>query len=95
MEDMTVDKQKLKIHKQLLKDEVLKQRKQLNELDRYAQGKTMALKSLSDFFQNQTLSKVDQIRHTRSFSKNSFEGASSEGEGSITSRSEKSHKSNN
>jgi hypothetical protein len=48
----------LKMHKKVLKDEVLRLRKELNESEIKAQNKTLALKSLADFFNNQTLAKV-------------------------------------
>ncbi len=49
------------MHKKVLKDEVLRLRKELNESEIRASNKTVALKSLADFFNNQTLAKVRQM----------------------------------
>ena len=46
------------MHKKVLKDEVLRLRKELNESELKAHNKSVALKSLADFFNNQTLAKV-------------------------------------
>ena len=40
------------MHKKVLKDEVLRLRKELNESEIRAQNKSVALKSLADFFNN-------------------------------------------
>ena len=61
IEKLIKEKKKLKNHKQLLKDEVLRQRTELNQLERVATQKTEALTSLSDFFKNHTLAKVKKI----------------------------------
>jgi chromosome segregation ATPase len=61
LEEMSVQKKTLKMHKKVLKDEVLRLRKELNEAEMKAQNKTVALKSLADFFNNQTLAKVRQM----------------------------------
>lgn len=55
VEDLVSQKKTLKMHKKVLKDEVLRLRKELNETEIRAQNKTVALKSLADFFNNQTL----------------------------------------
>jgi len=44
-----------------LKDEVMRLRKELNDVELKAHNKTVALKSLADFFNNQTLNKVRQM----------------------------------
>ena len=49
------------MHKKVLKDEVLRLRKELNESEIKAHNKSVALKSLADFFNNQTLAKVRQM----------------------------------
>ena len=58
---MKTEQKKLKLHKKLFKEEVLRLRKQLNEAELKAQNKEVALKSLSDFFNNQTLAKIRQM----------------------------------
>jgi hypothetical protein len=49
------------MHKKVLKDEVLRLRKEVNEWELKAQNKSVALKSLADFFNNQTLAKLRQM----------------------------------
>ena len=61
IEEIGVQKKTLKMHKKVLKDEVLRLRKEVNEAEIKAQNKTVALKSLADFFNNQTLAKVRQM----------------------------------
>lgn len=61
LEDLVGQKKTLKMHKKVLKDEVLRLRKELNESEIRAQNKSVALKSLADFFNNQTLAKVRQM----------------------------------
>ena len=61
IEDLGVKKKTLKMHKKVLKDEVIRLRKEVNEAEIKAQNKTVALKSLADFFNNQTLAKVRQM----------------------------------
>jgi hypothetical protein len=61
VEDLVQQKKTLKMHKKVLKDEVLRLRKELNESEIRAQNKSVALKSLADFFNNQTLAKVRQM----------------------------------
>ena len=56
-----MQKKTLKMHKKVLKEEVLRLRKDVNEAEIKAQNKTVALKSLADFFNNQTLAKVRQM----------------------------------
>lgn len=58
IEEIGTQKKTLKMHKKVLKEEVLRLRKELNEAEIKAQNKTVALKSLADFFNNQTLAKV-------------------------------------
>ena len=60
-EQLTQEKKKLKNHKALLKEEVLRQRTEISQLERIASQKTQALASLSDFFKNNTLAKVKTI----------------------------------
>ena len=52
------ERKKLKIHKKVLKEEVLRLRQQLNDAEMKAHNKTVALKSLADFFNNQTMAKI-------------------------------------
>ncbi len=61
LEDLIGQKKTLKMHKKVLKDEVLRLRKELNESEIRAQNKSVALKSLADFFNNQTLAKIRQM----------------------------------
>ena len=61
IEEIGVSKKTLKMHKKVLKDEVLRLRKEVNEAEIKAQNKAVALKSLADFFNNQTLAKVRQM----------------------------------
>lgn len=61
IEDMQTQLKTLKLHKKVFKNEVLRLRKELNEAEIKAQNKTVALKSLADFFNNQTLAKVRQM----------------------------------
>lgn len=58
---LTGERKKLKLHKKLLKEEVKKLRNELNETQLKAQNKQVALKSLADFFNNQTLAKIRQM----------------------------------
>jgi len=58
IEELAMQKKTLKMHKKVLKEEVLRLRKDVNEAEIKAQNKTVALKSLADFFNNQTLAKV-------------------------------------
>lgn len=58
---LTGERKKLKLHKKLLKEEVRKLRAELNEVQMKAQNKQVALKSLADFFNNQTLAKIRQM----------------------------------
>jgi hypothetical protein len=46
------------MHKKVLKEEVLRLRNELNESEIRASNKTVALKNLADFFNNQTLAKI-------------------------------------
>ena len=61
IEELGVKKKTIKMHKKVLKDEVIRLRKEVNEAEIKAQNKTVALKSLADFFNNQTLAKVRQM----------------------------------
>ena len=61
IDDLQSQKKTLKMHKKVLKDDVVRLRKELNESEIRAQNKTVALKSLADFFNNQTLAKVRQM----------------------------------
>lgn len=61
IEDLNVKKKTLKSHKKVLKEEIFRLRKELNEVEIKAHNKTVALKSLADFFNNQTLAKVRQM----------------------------------
>lgn len=61
LEELQAKKKTLKGHKKVLKDEILRLRKELNEAEVRAHNKTVALKSLADFFNNQTLAKVRQM----------------------------------
>jgi uncharacterized protein (DUF3084 family) len=49
---MVAERKKLKLHKKVLKEEVIRLRKDLDEVEKKAQGKQAALKSLADFFNN-------------------------------------------
>ena len=60
-EGLKMECKKLKMHKKLFKEEVLRLRKQLNDAELKAQNNDVALKSLSDFFNNQTLAKIRQL----------------------------------
>ena len=52
IEDISQQKKTLKMHKKVLKDEVLRLRKEVNEWEMRAQNKSVALKNLADFFNN-------------------------------------------
>ena len=51
---------KLKVHKKVLKEEVISLRSQLNEQELKASNKTMALKNLGEFFKKQTEGILDE-----------------------------------
>ena len=61
IDELQAKKKTLKGHKKVLKDEIIRLRKELNEVEIKAHNKTVALKSLADFFNNQTLAKVRQM----------------------------------
>lgn len=52
IEAMVAERKKLKLHKKVLKEEVIRLRKDLDEVEKKAQGKQAALKSLAEFFNN-------------------------------------------
>ena len=58
VDSLVAQKKTLKMHKKVLKEEVLRLRNELNESEIRASNKTVALKNLADFFNNQTLAKI-------------------------------------
>ena len=61
IEEINQSKKTFKMHKKVLKDEVLRLRKEVNEWEMRAQNKSVALKNLADFFNNQTLARLRQM----------------------------------
>lgn len=54
IESLQAEVKKLKIHKKVLKEEVISLRSQLHDFELKASSKTQALKNLGEFFRKQT-----------------------------------------
>jgi hypothetical protein len=79
IEQLQQDVKKLKVHKKVLKEEVVTLRQQLNNEEVRAHNKTVALKNLNDFFKKQTDGLLSDRGHSDMSSRRSFSSASDGG----------------
>ena len=63
LEAVSQERKKLKMHKKVFKEEIKRLRAEVSTLDQKNSSRAAALKSLADFFNNQTMQKVREFKN--------------------------------